>query len=58
MDQVEAVEVKVFSPDAGRGQGIDWARSLTFATGDYSRHFKFEQRNLKSNSKSNYRCRG
>ena len=54
MDQVEAVEVKVFSPDAGRGQGIDWARSLTFATGDYSRHFKFEQRNLKSN----YRCRG
>ena len=44
MDQVEVVEVNVVAPDAGRGQGIDWARSLTFATGDFNRHFKLDNK--------------
>ena len=46
MDQIQAVAVDVVAPEAGRGQGIDWTRSLTFATGNFSLHFEFEERNL------------
>lgn len=49
MDQIDAVEANVVAPEAGRGQGIDWTRSLTFTTGDLSRHFKLEHRNLLPN---------
>jgi hypothetical protein len=39
MDVIEAVEVDVIAPEGGHGQGIDWTRSLIFATGDLRRHF-------------------
>ena len=44
MDLIEPVEGDVVVPEAGRGQGIDWTRSLTFATGDFNRHFKLDNK--------------
>lgn len=36
VDMIEQNEVDAVVPEVGRGQGIDWTRSLIFATGDFN----------------------